>query len=200
MRSVKRRLKKVFADARLTCEELLIVLTQIGLLNSRQLTYVYQDGETPLTPSQLVLGRRLLSRPSGLAEETSSANSNDQEQVIIKREKYVRTVLLHFWKRWQGDHLTQLQEYHRPSNKTGITVKVGDVVVVQEDNLNQLNWILAKVERLLTGNDGKVRASEIRYNNKAGNLTVTRRLLKKFYPVELKSNQPNESDLPIKFV
>ena len=96
MRSVKRRLKKVFADARLTCEELLIVLTQIGLLNSRQLTYVYQDGETPLTPSQLVLGRRLLSRPSGLAEETSSANSDDQEQVIIKREKYLRTVLLHF--------------------------------------------------------------------------------------------------------
>ena len=73
-------------------------------------------------------------------------------------------------------------------------------MVVQEDNLNQLNWILANVERLLTGNDGKVRAAEIRYNNKAGNLTVTRRPLKKFYPVELRSNKANEFDLPIKFV
>ena len=103
--SLKRCPKKVLANARLTYEELLTVLIQIKeVFNSWPLTYLYLDGETPLTLSQLVLGRRLLWRPSGLAEETSTTNSNDEGQVIIKQEKYLRTILLHFWKRCQGEY------------------------------------------------------------------------------------------------
>ena len=63
-RCVKRCLKKVLSNARLTYEELLTLLIQIeGVLNSRPLTYVSQEGDEPLTPSHLVIGRRILSVP-----------------------------------------------------------------------------------------------------------------------------------------
>ena len=56
------------------------------------------------------------------------------------------------------------------------------------------------MEKLLTGNDGKVRAAVIRYHNKAGNLAQTRRPLKKLYPVELKSKKTEQTEFPIKFI
>ena len=60
--SVKRCLKKVPRTARLMYEELLTLLIQIeGVTNSRPLTYLCEDNDQPLTPSHLVLGRRLLS-------------------------------------------------------------------------------------------------------------------------------------------
>lgn len=57
VKSVKRCLKKVVRNARLTYEELLTVLIEVeGVLYSRPLSYVYDDDLEPLTPSQLVIG------------------------------------------------------------------------------------------------------------------------------------------------
>jgi hypothetical protein len=51
VRSVKRCLKKVLRNARLTYEELLTLLIRVeGVLNSRPLTYVYPDQDEPLIP------------------------------------------------------------------------------------------------------------------------------------------------------
>ena len=51
-KSVKRCLKKVVRNARLTYEELLTVLIEVeGVLNFSPLTYVYDDDLEPLTPS-----------------------------------------------------------------------------------------------------------------------------------------------------
>ena len=64
--STKRCLKKILGSARLTYEELLMLLVDTEcVLNSRPLTYVYSqedDVEEPLTPSHLLFVRRLLSR------------------------------------------------------------------------------------------------------------------------------------------
>ena len=65
VKGVKRCLKKVIGNARLSCDEMLTVLLEIeGTLNSRPLTY---DNNNPteevLTPSHLIYGRRLQSLP-----------------------------------------------------------------------------------------------------------------------------------------
>ena len=196
VKSVKRCLKKVLGTARLNYEELLTVLVEIeGVLNSRPLTYPYEDGVSPLTPSHLVIGRRLLSCPPE-NEPLTTMNFNDVT-LIKKRQTYLKTVLLHFWKRWQAEYLVQLREQHRPSGKKGPTVSQEDVVLVEEDRVKRLNWSLAKIEELLAGKDKKVRAAVIRYFDKSGQLATTRRPLKKLYPIELKSEKLKEADIPI---
>ena len=58
--SVKRCLRKVIGQRRLTYDELLTVLTEVEVtLNSRPLTYLTADDlEEPLTPMHLITGRR----------------------------------------------------------------------------------------------------------------------------------------------
>ena len=55
---MKRCLTKVLGNAKLSFEELKSVLIETeGVLNSRPLTYVYDElTQTPLTPSHLVIG------------------------------------------------------------------------------------------------------------------------------------------------
>ena len=62
VKSTKRCLKKILANARLNYEELLTLLCEVeAVLNSRPIIYVYcEDVETLLTPSHLVLGKHLI--------------------------------------------------------------------------------------------------------------------------------------------
>ena len=72
-------LKKTLRNARLTYEELLTVITEIAcVLNSKPLTFVNsEDMDEPLTPSHLVMGRRLLSLPE----------EKDNEIVLLTRRQ-----------------------------------------------------------------------------------------------------------------
>jgi len=81
IKSSKRCRKKTLRKARLTCEELLTVLTEVEcILNSRPLTYLYPDDlEEPLTPSHLISGRRLLSLPD--TTRSGADNSSTGETV-----------------------------------------------------------------------------------------------------------------------
>ena len=74
----------------------LTTLNQIeGVLYSRPLTYVDHEEEEPLTPSYLVIERRILSilpEPEYIVQTQARDNA-------VKRGKYLRTVLGHVWKR-----------------------------------------------------------------------------------------------------
>ena len=200
VRSVKRCLKKVLRYARLSYEELLTYLIRVeGVLNSRSLTYVYPDQDEPLTPSHLVLGKRILTIPDQEDIDVQSEGRNE----LLKREKHLENVLQNFCKRWKAEYLTQLQEHHQPSKKDGQSVKVGDVVLIQEDNVKRLNWPIAVIESLLKGKDGNVRAATVRTFNKAGKFTTTRRAVQRLYPVEVGDTEREGEDIsefPITFV
>ena len=82
-------------------------------------------------------------------------------------------------------------------------VKVGDVVLIQEDNVKRLNWPIAVIESLLKGKDGNVRAETVRTFNKAGKFTTTRRAVQRLYPVEVGDTEregEDTSEFPITFV
>ena len=106
-----------------------------GVLNSRPLTYVYDElDEQPLTPSSLVIGQRLLD-PVELRDIDVLILS---KPALLKRDRYLRTLLKHFWSHWKREYLTSLREFHR--NKAGKdlrVIRVGDIVYLQENKVQR---------------------------------------------------------------
>ena len=131
VKSVKLNLKKCLRNARLNYDELSTTLVGVeAVLNSRPLTNVYDEFEEPLTPSHLVIGRRILSMPS----KNYSIDVPHTQQALSRRPKFLQRILDHFWNRWRAEYLTQLREQHRCSKRDSSLrkVQVGDVVSIHE--------------------------------------------------------------------
>ena len=133
IRSTKRCLRKNVGRALLKFAELRTVLVEIeNVINSRPLTYIYDDEEGvnyPLTPSQLINGRNLAMLPNDGHYEIVSTHES-----LSKRARYHRKVLSHFIKKWQREYLLNLLEAHRPkgANKEP-SINIGDVVLLRNE-------------------------------------------------------------------
>ena len=161
IRSLKRVLKKLLRNARLTYEELLTVLSEVeGILNSRPLTYLDSENfEEPLTPSHLFLGKRLLREPEyvEMKEEIIVTTEN-----LSRRAKYLQTLLSQFWSRWRREYLSELREAHshvaRSYKSTGERfIKQDDIVLISEGRVPPNTWRVGKVVSLIESKDGCVR-------------------------------------------
>ncbi|XP_046857876.1 uncharacterized protein LOC124451299 [Xenia sp. Carnegie-2017] len=186
VRSVKRCLKKVLGNARLTFDELLTVLVEVeATLNSRPLTYTYDEvGSEPLTPSHLVTGRRLLSMPDDVSGEEES-----DEGYCKKRYQYLSKKKIHFWNRWRKVYLVDLREFHKQDkDNTNRVVQRGDVVTVYEDNVKRGNWKTGVIEELFVGKDGVVRGAKVRLARN-GKVVHLNRPVQKLFPTELKHDE-----------
>ena len=108
---VERYLRKVLGNAKLSFDELSIVVTEVeATLNSRPLTYHYSElEEEVLTPSQLLVGRRLTLLSTGFANY-SSFDDRDQHSNLSKRFLYLTRTINHFWSRWRREYIAGLRE------------------------------------------------------------------------------------------
>lgn len=204
VRSTKRCLKKTIGRARLTFDELLTILVEIEMvINSRPLTYVSPDDlQEPLTPAHFLTGRRILSLPDGIC----CGDDPDDEDVTLthdhltRRMKYLNVVLNHFWKRWQLEYLLELRESHRhkhaSSSSNGATaINTGDVVLLQEDKPRAF-WRLARVKRLITGRDGRVRAAILTVPSSDGHTSTFQRPIQLLYPLETDGKTSSGNQVP----
>ena len=68
VKSTKRCLRKIVGQARFSFDEMHTALVEIeGIINSRPISYLSSDDvEEPLTPSHLLVGRRILNLPDHL--------------------------------------------------------------------------------------------------------------------------------------
>lgn len=135
VRGVKRCLRKIVGQAKLSYDELLTVLTEVEMiLNSHPLTVVSaEDLEEPLTPSHLVVGRRIMSNitPCPDIDDFSPVTSD----TLTRRARYLATTIEHFWQRWRKEYLVGLREMHSHyKNSHAPRVAVGDVVVIHSEN------------------------------------------------------------------
>ena len=165
IKSAKRCVKKSVGRARLTYDELLTVLAEVEMiLNSRPLSYVSsEDVEEPLTLSYLLIGHRVLNLPDTVVTCSEGDVNEDidvSQESSSKRARHLSVIMEHFWKRWKTEYLLQLREYHQHCNGDDSVhqPRVGDVVVVHDDNCPRGFWKLAKVESLL-GSDELVRVA-----------------------------------------
>ena len=151
---VKRAMKIVVGDSRLTDEVLHTLLTEVES-NGRPLTYVSSDGRDPepLTPNHLLLGCANANLSPGKFYE-KEVNSR-------KRWRQAQTLADQFWKRWRSEYLPSLLA--RPKwQKERRNLQVGDVVLMIEDSAPRGFWPLARITAVFPGSDSRVRSVEVK--------------------------------------
>ena len=108
VRSIKTPLKKVIGRSSLNYEMSTLLVEIEAVMNARPITYVYGDNESisyPLTPSDLIYGRRITFSPNSQHYEIMSTYSS-----LTKRLKHHRFLLGQFTRRWRNEYLTSLRE------------------------------------------------------------------------------------------
>ena len=181
----KSSLKKVLGRTFATLSTLQTVIVEIeGILNDRPLTYLSSDVKDPepLTPAHLLYGRRIVSLPYHRVEDDELVDPEfGAESTVMKRAKVQALMLKHFWTRWRSEYLTNLREFHKMTGNNSQQVKAGDVVLIHDDT-PRVNWKYAVIEGVIRGNDGLIRAANIRTST-----GKTTRPITKLYPLEVTS-------------
>ena len=177
VRSTKCCLRKLVGRAQFSFDELVTMLAEIeSVINSRPLTCVSMDDmEEPLTPSHLIVERRIRNLPDHLSQledigdEEFSLNPNQ----LTRRMKHLANVQNHFWNRWRSEYLNELREIHsytarKQSKSEHSIVAVDDIVIVHDEHLPRGLWKLGKIVSVMKGRDGFVRGATVKIGNRDG--------------------------------
>ncbi|GFS60991.1 integrase catalytic domain-containing protein [Trichonephila clavipes] len=156
IKSCKYHLKRVVNGINLTYEELLTVTVQIeGILNSRPLCPLSNNDDDfqVLTPAHFLINRSLNS-----LEEPNLTKC--KESNLKKWQKITKIVQL-MWKFWSRNYLNQLQQRGKWMFEKN-NVKIGDLVLIIEENLPTYKWALGRIVELYYSEDKKVRVVKIK--------------------------------------
>ena len=111
-------------------------------------------------PYHILYGRNINDRNEALSNIETNQNS------AIVRVMNLQTTLEHFKKRFYVEYLFSLREKHSClKNKTSSQcyLKEGDIVLMKENNSTpRLSWKKRVIEKLILGNDKKVRGASVR--------------------------------------
>ena len=110
------------------------MVTQVeAIMNSRLLTPISSDLNDleALTPGHFLIGRQLNCLPEPADEEDNQINCSN-------RWKRIQAVQKSFWSRWKREYLVSLQERQKWLKPTE-NIKIGSLVLIQEDNLTRTN-------------------------------------------------------------
>lgn len=157
VKSFKQHLKRVSGNAALNFEEMYTLLIQIeAVINSRPLIPLSNDPSdfSCLTPGHFLIGDSLLS-----ITEPSLANVHINR---LSRWQRVEQIRHHFWTRWSKEYLSQLQQRSKWKTNTATNLAQGQLVIIREDNLPPLHWLMGRIESVHPGNDGIVRTATVR--------------------------------------
>ena len=155
VRLMKRHLKRVMGDHRLTLEEFSTLLCRIeGALNSRPITPNPDDprDDVALTPGHILIGRALNALPERPLTQLKLS--------YLRHWRLVQRLAQDFWHGWKCD-LVRYNQRNRWKTKQP-QLKPGDVVMIADDNLPTQQWKLATVQSLQPGPDGLVRVVQLR--------------------------------------
>ena len=99
----------MLGKAQLSYKELLTVLIEVeGVLNSRPLTYIYTEvTEESLTPSHLMIGRRLNTLP----DRTELSDHEDCASKLQRKARHLSKLIGHFRKRWTKEYFIRLRKF-----------------------------------------------------------------------------------------
>lgn len=143
IKSAKTHLHKIVGQAHLTYEEMYTLLVSIeAVLNSRPITPLSNDPNdlSFLSPGHFLIGDTLNSYV-----ELSLAHLQSNR---LSRWQHVEQLRQHFWKRWHVEYLHQLQQRTRWQTSKGKQLQLGQMVLVQQQGIPPLSWLLGRVSRI----------------------------------------------------
>ena len=140
----------------LTDEILMTSFCEIeNLINSRPITKCNEDinDPAPLTPNHLlILG----------SNESFPVGKDHDSDLYRRRWRHVRYLTTLFWKRWTKLYLSSLQK-RRKWQQASVNLKIGDLVLVIDENCPRGMWPLGLVISVNEGRDG--RSARLRTQN-----------------------------------
>jgi hypothetical protein len=169
VKSFKHHLKRVTHDTtHLTFEEFNTLICQIeACLNSRPLTPMSDDPEdsSVLTPGHFLIGQPI----NAILEPDIQHIPYNR----LKRFQRIQKMLQVFWKNWQLQYLHTLQQRFK-WRITKKELKIGELVLLKEDNLPPTEWLMGRIIGLSKGVDDIVRMVDIRLSNRTTRRSVHR--------------------------
>jgi len=170
----KRHLYAVTRGRILTYEEYVTLLTEIeAILNSRPLTPLSSDPTdlSVLTPSHFLIGDSLI-----LPAQKDCLGVSENR---LTRWQLVQKLSQQFWERWQAEYLQELQQRNKWTDGRD-NIKLNTLVLLKEDHVPPLQWILGRVTALFPSQDGVVRVVSVK--TKSGEF---KRAVKKLCPIPI---------------
>jgi hypothetical protein len=163
VRSSKEIMNGLVKDQVLTDPQLYTLLTEVEMIiNSRPLTHLSEDitDYEPLTPNHILLGFH--------RNWTSIADTSDLDLSSRRKWKQVQALRSLFWSRWIAEYLPSLNKRQGALEKR-TNLEVGQLVLIQDDDMKRSKWPLARITKTMPGADGVVRVVEV--VNKNGTYT-----------------------------
>ena len=110
------------------------------------------------------------------------------QEELVKKQLTYELVRNQLWEQWRNEYLLSLRERKREIGSQADKVKVGDIVLFEDDLKPRLFWKLGKIIALKKSEDGIVRSVTLKTEN--GEIT---RPIVKLYPLEICYNEDTES-------
>lgn len=157
VRIMKNHLKRTVGSAALSVMEIITVLNQIeAIMNSRPLTPISEDPKDleALTPGHFLIGSSMVSIPEANVQETPINR--------LSRWQYVEQIRQRFCSRWSKEYLASCQQRTKSKTDNPTRLKVGQLVMMKEDEVMPWTWTLARITEVHPGKDGIVRTATLR--------------------------------------
>ena len=184
---VKRCLRKAIGAKRLTLEQFVVILSEVeAVLNTRSLTYVYEDFESgfTLTPAHFLTANL---KPLPIMEtEVDFCPSEGSVITLLNNWKKGQKQLNIFWEIWKKEYLTSLRERSPLCHKAvkgliPVIPRKGQVIIIRDDHVSQGVWKLGRIETVVEGADGNIRTAKVRLPSNKCILRAVNQL----YPLEV---------------
>lgn len=157
VKSTKYHLRRVIGNQSWTYEQYLTLLIEIeAILNSRP---IYPLSDDPNDLQALTPGHFLFGEPLKVpARIDPPPNTNFTMKRIWAEAQSMKE---HFWKRWVEEYLPTLQP-RKKWRKENEGYKIGQLVIIRDENLPPAQWLLGRIIELIKGKDGLVRSVELK--------------------------------------
>lgn len=157
VKSAKYHLKRVIGAKSYSYGVLMILLCKIeAILNSRLICALNDDAHDIqiLTPGHFLIGESLILPPP---VNVPSQSDNSVKRIRDEQQKMLES----FWKRWESEYLTSLLQ-RKKWLKERDHFKVGQMVLIGEENQPPARWLLGRIIELIPSKDGLVRSVVIK--------------------------------------